>query len=272
MEPRLLLALCGLTYRNPPENVTLRLARGKEVPIRDMCRELLRLSDTGELPCGELRHWEWETFSRLMHTEIDIIRYINRNDSSGFVGMAFRDKRGQIVAAMRGSETSMGCAPNDIDWVDNFAAPFSVSVQYQDAEDFANAFPTDNLTLTGHSKGANNALYALSVAMNESARAVVFNGQGFACDFFHAEQRRTLRQRGVNYVVADDLVGALLCHPENRIFVRGKPGVNPHAPEAFEFHDNGNPIPAMRTLRSRAIDLASRAALPLLRRWAHAAR
>ena len=263
-EPRILLYLCALAYRNPPSGIALRLGHGNIVPVREMCQEILRLHSDGTLSCGALAHWEWDMFSTLMRQETDIIRYVNHNTTTGFVGMAFRDARGQIFAAMRGSETRKNCAPTLIDWADNFSAPFSSSVQYPDAVAFADFFPMENLTIIGHSKGGNNALYALAMTKNPIATAVAFNGQGFPCKFFNAAQKERLRNRGMNYVVANDIVGALLCHPERREFVRGRRNVPPHSPEAYAFDENGFPLPASRTLKSLGIGVSSKLLLPFL--------
>jgi len=263
-EPRILLYLCALAYRNPPAGTALRLGHGNTVPVREMCQELLRLNEVGTPACGELQPWEWAMFSYLMRLEMDVVRYDNHNDTTGFVGMAFRDAQGRVYAAMRGSETQRNCAPTLIDWADNFSAPLSSSVQYKDAVAFADLFPTDNLIVIGHSKGGNNALYALSAAKNPLATATAFNAQGFPRDFFTKQAKERLRARGVNYVVADDIVGALLCHPERREFVRGRKGVNAHSPEAYVFDNGGNPVPAVRTLKSLGIGLSSRILLPIL--------
>ena len=95
------------------------------------------------------------------------------------------------------------------------------------------------------------------------ARAAVFNAQGFACHALSKTQKQRLRAGAVNYVVAGDIVGALLCHPETRFYVRQNPGTNAHSPDAFAFDAEGFPIPARRTWLSRAVEVLSRLLLAL---------
>ena len=112
-------------------------------------------------------------------------------------------------------------------------------MQYAAATAFADRYQEGSLLLTGHSKGGNVALYAQSAAQNPLARAAVFNAQGFACHALSKTQKQRLRAGAVNYVVAGDIVGALLCHPETRFYVRQNPGTNAHSPDAFAFGAEG---------------------------------
>ena len=169
-----------------------------------------------------------------------------------------------MTLALRGSESGP-CAPSLVDWADNFAAPFAGSVQYQDIYRLVNRYPAGPLTITGHSKGGHNALYALAVARNPQARAVAFNGQGFRRDQLDRAQKARLRAQAINYVTRSDIVGALLYHPETREFCAARLDENAHALSAFLFQPDGDPVPAGRTCASRAIEAASRIALHGLR-------
>ena len=97
------------------------------------------------------------------------------------------------------------------------------------------------------------------------ARAAVFNAQGFSRAMLSVEQRRRMRAGAVNYVVAGDVIGALLYHPERRAFVRGCPGANAHSPDAFVFNAQGFPIPARRPALSFVVEALSRALVMLER-------
>lgn len=185
--------------------------------------------------------------------------YINHNHTNGFVGYAFEDARGAVLAAFRGSESTHGCAPSNVDWWDNVRAPLLGSAQYDDVRRFAARHARRPLLFTGHSKGAHNALYALATSQNTAARAVVFDAQGFARGQLSEAERAALEERALNYVQRDDVVGALLWHPERRIFAQGVGEGNPHALSAMAFDEAGYPIPARRTLRSRAAGIMSRA-------------
>ncbi len=195
-----------------------------------------------------------EALSRLR-----VIDYINHNHTNGFVGYAFEDARGAVLATFRGSESTRGCAPSNVDWWDNVRAPLLGSAQYGDVRRFAARYARRPLLFTGHSKGAHNALYALATSQNTEAQAVVFAAQGFARGQLSEAEHAALEERALNYVQRDDVVGALLWHPERRIFVQGTGEGHPHALSSMAFDEAGYPIPARRTLRSRTAGIASRA-------------
>jgi hypothetical protein len=168
----------------------------------------------------------------------------------GFAGCAFASADSQKVLAMRGSDP-IGSLAGLIDWPDNILAPLRGSDQYPSVERFVNRYPQGPLTLTGHSKGAHNAMYALAVAHNQAAVCVCFDGQGFArCQLTDA-QRDRLRASAINYVGQNDPVGALLSHPEKRVFVQQDGPA--HALFSIVFDENGYPIPARRPLWSYAL-------------------
>ena len=253
-----LLDLCRFTYLDIPDIYSDKLNRGESLPLADVAGSLLRLDALCALPCGRLSESKRVLLEKIRLLPLEIIACENRNSGSGFVAYAFKSAGGSLICVMRGSEGTGRCVPDNIDWKDNFCAPFYGSVQYAEAVHFADRFPSGELILTGHSKGAHNALYALGSAANPEACAIVFNGQGFARTQLDAAVRTRLRQHGINYVVADDIVGALLHHPEKRVFVRqADNGAHAHAPEAYLFDGSGEPIPGRRTARSRAVELFS---------------
>lgn len=262
MNPQTLLRLCSFTYFDLPELYIRRLARGETVPLSEAARALRRMEALGALTCGAYLKDAQALFTGLEASKLRILAYENDNASTGFVAYAFAS-RGETIVAVRGSETKGACAPTNVDWRDNFCAPLTGSVQYAAATAFADRYQEGSLLLTGHSKGGNVALYAQSAAQNPLARAAVFNAQGFACHALSKTQKQRLRAGAVNYVVAGDIVGALLCHLETRFYVRQNPGTNAHSPDAFAFDAEGFPIPARRTWLSRAVEVLSRLLLAL---------
>lgn len=73
------------------------------------------------------------------------------------------------------------------EWVDNVTGAYSVQTPYQqEALDFAERMVVDHgyteLTVTGHSKGANKAMYT-TIMCNNVTRCVSFDGQGFSKEF-----------------------------------------------------------------------------------------
>lgn len=258
MPPEMLAYLCEFSYIDLPRALVRRLGRGP-FPLREACAAARE-----DPPCGALSDFAQNALDALAQSRLMVLHYINRNASTGFAAYAFLAPEGSVTLALRGSESGP-CAPSLVDWADNFAAPFGTSVQYQDIYRLVNRFPTGALTITGHSKGGHNALYALTVAKNPQARAIAFNGQGFRRDQLDRAQKARLHAAAVNYVTRDDIVGSLLYHPERREFCAARPEENAHALSAFLFQADGYPVPAERSCTSRAIEAASRIALYGLR-------
>ena len=265
MTPETLLRLCSFTYFDLPEFYCRRLARGEKVPLREAARALERMRALGALSCGAYLERAQETLCALANAPLRILAYENDNADTGFVAYAFEAPDGEVAVSVRGSETRGACVPTNVDWRDNFCAPMTGSVQYARAVAFVNRWGRGSLIVTGHSKGGNVALHAQSAADNPLARAAVFNAQGFSKAMLSVEQRRRMRAGAVNYVVAGDVIGALLYHPERRAFVRGRPGANAHSPDAFVFNAQGFPIPARRPALSFVVEALSRALVMLER-------
>lgn len=191
---------------------------------------------------------------------------VDHNDTTGFVAYALCDSlTGQMYGLFRGSETARNQAGVPVDWTDNILSPLFCSGQYGDAADFAARFQREEVTFIGHSKGGHNALFALSAVENPRARAMAFNGQGFARGQLSREQIRRLREQAENLVVQNDPVGALLWHPERRKFVRYSGKGMAHSLSAFSFAADGQPVPGFRPVWSYLLEAASRLAVRALR-------
>ena len=210
-----LARLCAFSYIHLPRALTVQMPIKLPVLIR-------QLLESGQSECAELD----SDAIRLLHSLADtletaqlvLVGYMDEQFGSGFAACAFRDRQGQSIIAMRGSESQGPCASN-IDWIDNVAAPFIGSRQYPDIEKFLSGYAAGPLLITGHSKGGHNALYGLAISSNILARAVAFNAQGFGWNQLSSAQKERLATRAVNYVTRGDLVGRLLSHPEKRIAV-----------------------------------------------------
>ena len=254
-----LLMLCWLSYLDLPPLYKSTLERGGSIPIRALADYALRMDGASALQCVSLNSAAREAAKEALGFDGTITGYINENDGAGFVAYIF-DIDGTIVIAMRGSERAGECVASNVDWVDNVCEPFTGSVQLSAITNLAERFSSGNTIYIGHSKGGHNALLALAVSQNPAARAYAFNGQGFGSGALDDTQTMRLRERGINYVVADDIVGALLIHPEKRVYVRQKPDTNAHMPEAFMFDKSGAPVKARRTLKSQLAEAATRIA------------
>lgn len=257
MTVREYLNLCWMAYIDMPPLFVSVLERGGAVPVAALADSILRMDAAGTLECVKLNEPAREAARQLMDSAAVVVDYINENDAGGFVAYVVQEGD-ETVIAMRGSESPGECVDTYVDWVDNVCEPFAGSVQLASIKRLAERYSNGMVLFVGHSKGGHNALAALAVSENPEARAVAFNGQGFARDALNEVQARRLRKRGVNYVVADDIVGALLYHPERRVYVAKRDGANAHMPEAFTFDENGKPVKTRRSPGSYAVEAATR--------------
>ena len=249
--------LCQFAYINLPPDVR------PGQTLSHIVHTLSALDARRALPCP-LSDADREALSVLARTpelaSLVLAESINRNDRSGLAACLLRAPDESLHLIFRGSE-SRGCGvPTGVDWLDNFLAPFFGSLQYPEIAALADRLAGRTVTFSGHSKGAHNALYALSSADSPSASAVVFNGQGFAPGQLSRPARARLARSAVNYVTRGDIVGSLLYHPERRVFVRRSPAAHPHALAAFSFDSAGQPLPALRPFWSLAVEWGTRAA------------
>lgn len=258
MTTRELLYLSWLSYIDLPDLYRTLLARGGKVPVSALADTILRMDAAGKLPCVEMYDAAREAARAMKDSTAVLTGYINDNQNGGFVAYTFDDGDTTIVA-MRGSESRGECVPTNIDWTDNICEPFAGSVQHPDIERIAAKHPTGKVYFVGHSKGGHNAMYAHAVSQNPNARAVAFNSQGFAHGMLTEEQEMRLSENAVNYVVSDDLIGALLEHPERRVFVKQAPATEAHMPEAYLFDEDGEPIPTFRAPKSFLTEFVTRA-------------
>ncbi len=258
MTAKELLYLSWLSYIDLPALYQALLARGGKVPVSALADTILRMDAAGALDCIEMNDASRAAAREMRNSTAVLTGYVNDNTDDGFVAYTFEDGDETIVA-MRGSESRGKCVPTNIDWTDNFCEPFAGSVQYPDIRKIAEQHRTGNVIFTGHSKGGHNAMYARAVSENPDARAVAFNSQGFARSALSEEEAGRLAESAVNYVVSDDLIGALLDHPERRVFVKQASGTQAHMPEAFLFDDCGAPIPTLRAPKSVVTELTTRA-------------
>lgn len=262
------LYLCWLSYLDMPALYQTLLKRGGRVSVAAFAESILRMDAAGFLPCRSLNDPARDAARFMKNSPCLIIDYINQNTDDGFAAYVL-DCGGEIVVAMRGSESVGECVPSNIDWADNICEPFKGSIQRKSIEKLIESLPKDiPVTFTGHSKGGHNAMLALTISSGENFRAIAFNGQGFSDDQLTPDMKNRLSRKAVNYVVASDLVGALLFHPEKRIYVKQTPDTNAHMPEAFSFDESGDPIRDLRAPISLAAGAASRLAYAALGRSA----
>ena len=182
---------------------------------------------------------------------------INHNDTTGTVAYAFNDGD-TVICSFRGSEGE--AKDGAIDWRDDVnAGLYGQSIQYPEALEFAREMSKGkDLLVSGHSKGANIAMYIAS-QLDNCKGGDVFNGQGFPEGYLTEADIQRLRNSGVtNYVVDHDLVGAIDAHYENRVFVQGKGEmqdiVDNHMISGIIFDENGHPLPSEQGILAKVIE------------------
>lgn len=251
--PLQLALLCQLVYFDPPP--ALIPGVGTSLTAGTLARALALKPPCGPLsPAEVFALGQIETCRNL--ASLRVAAYINDNQTNGFVGYAFGGPAGQTLVGFRGSESTTACAPSNIDWLDNLRTPLKGSFQYPAVEALAKRFSPPRLFF-GHSKGGHNALYALASQGRAGDQCVCFDAQGFAPGQLTRAQAARLGEQAVNYVQRLDVVGALLCHPEKRVFVKQAGQDHPHALTAMAYDLEGDPVPGRRPLRSAMIGLTS---------------
>ena len=112
------------------------------------------------------------------------------------------------VVAFRGTGGSVAA------WKDNFEGLYLEETQAQNiAKDYIEQLGMTDLTVTGHSKGGNFAMYVTAMCGDQVERCVSFDGQGFGPDFFSsisAEQLKEVSEKIKSVNAHNDFVSILL--------------------------------------------------------------
>ncbi len=161
--------------------------------------------------------------SRLIFTNYD-----NQNASGnydGFVAYSFKDYMNNAYFCFRGSECDTPEGQHDgflgADWLDNYTMGIEgKSKQFKDVKRFVkqNSYNSKNIFVTGHSKGGANGLFACSNFPNASG--IVFNAPGIDEAIEEKERERLKKANVINYVAAEDKIGAVMFHSEKRVFCK----------------------------------------------------
>ena len=143
------------------------------------------------------------------------------------------------------------------EWVDNVEGLNTSDTRAQkDALDFIESLSYSNITVVGHSKGGNKAMY-VAVLSDKVTRCVSYDGQGFSKEFLDKYWAEIQAKGGIisNYAVSTDFVNILLfpIPGAKLVFVKGY-GIGDirqnHSPNSFFVTDdagnlvldaNGNP-------------------------------
>ncbi|MDL2206065.1 DUF2974 domain-containing protein [Eubacteriales bacterium OttesenSCG-928-N13] len=256
--------LCQFSYLHVPQAY---LQGTQQLSVQQLCVQLLQDCKSHPnpqiKPCDTLRmlaESDDPAYARVQ--QMRFLGGMERNDSSGFCAFALLDEGGSHICAFRGSESAN--VPTQVDWIDNFGAGITgVSVQYPDIAEFMAEFGSTSGSVTGHSKGGHNALYA-AATQDQVVQCHAFDGQGFAQDALDDVQIARLRRPNIiNHVAESDVVGALLYHYADQQFVQLNTGVprtivESHRLENLAFDEKGALLPGHQSLVTIAIGWLSR--------------
>lgn len=162
-----------------------------------------------------------EHLKDLVLSDIDMDKsgYHTVTDSSGNEypypwALCFTDGSESTSAAIIAYKGTTG----ETEWADNVGAAYSEKTPPQEAAlEFATKMSNkySDITVTGHSKGANKAMY-VSVFVPAVTRCVCFDGQGFSAEFYkNPTVWRNIKERAsiiTNYALSSDFVHILLNH------------------------------------------------------------
>lgn len=131
------------------------------------------------------------------------------------------------------------------EWHDNVLGLYQSDTACQEeALAFIESLPYDNITVSGHSKGGNKAMY-VTLLSDKVKRCVAMDGQGFSKEFYDKYWAEVQKKGHLikNYSLDDDYVHILLSPVPNseQIYCHGynEGGVDNHSPSSyFEFEDD----------------------------------
>lgn len=166
------------------------------------------------------------------------VTHMNHEVETGAKMACFVDESGNAYAVFAGTGIN--------EWRDDAVAGAEIhSVQQEKALDWFEALPYDNITVSGHSKGGNKAMY-VTVLSDKAGDCYAFDGEGFSVEFCDeyadeiAEKKNKIHLRS-NY---KDYVNPLLITIAGDIkYIVNDEGVdgyqNYHSPKALFKYEDG---------------------------------
>lgn len=193
---------------------------------------------------------EWASIIRYLKKskmkDLVVTDLFMQKDTNKSLAICYKDpksKNNDAIVAFKGTT-------GDDEWADNASGFNKSDTQCQkDALDFIESLPYSNITVTGHSKGSNKAMY-VTITSNKITRCVGFDGQGFSKEFIDRYWAEIQKKGHLisNYSLATDFVHILMfpIPNSNQIYCKAF-GVDDvgqhHSPNSFFVTDSkGNII------------------------------
>ncbi|MGN0610504.1 MAG: Mbeg1-like protein [Ruminiclostridium sp.] len=153
---------------------------------------------------------EWAGIIRYLKTseikDLVLTDTLNGSDNAGTLGLCFAESADSKEAIVAFNGTSKK------EWGDNIEGlNVADTPRQEEAYEYIESLPYDNITVTGHSKGSNKGMY-VAVRSDKVTRCVCFDGQGFSNEFIRKYGDRIINRAEIitNYSVYTDYVHALL--------------------------------------------------------------
>jgi len=174
-----------------------------------------------------------------------------------FCAITFIFPNGDVCLAFRGTDSTI------TGWKENFNMLFTspvaaqrLSVPY--VEDVAKK-TKGNITLAGHSKGGNLAIYAGTMCNDETKAKIIeiqsFDSPGFTKEFIESEKHLATEEKITKFIPEESMVGLMLNNRENyRIIKSEGSGILQHDPFMWQVEDNDFVNGEKLYLRSKFFD------------------
>lgn len=199
---------------------------------------LQNLEDKGDQAIGFISAKEWAGIIRYLKSskmkDLVLTDTMTRSDGTTLaLCFSAKDEPSKAIVAFKG--TSGGD-----EWADNAEGLNTTDTLCQkEALDFIERLPYDSITVTGHSKGGNKAMY-VAITSDKVDRCVAYDGQGFSQEFidkYWAEIQANGKKIRA-YSLSTDYVHALLFPIPNskQIYCQGHGVANigeHHSPNSF---------------------------------------
>ena len=175
------------------------------------------------------------------YRDIQVLDWVDKMESDPepvqFSAGAFRLDDCTILVAYRGTDRSM------IGWSEDMVMNYTPQITGQKIaakylNKVGNAFPNDQILITGHSKGGNYAHYALAFAdpsiQARIIRSYSFDGPGYRHQIYGTEGFQANQQKMKTYMPESSIVGCMLDHPERVLVVKcTSPATSQHDPRVW---------------------------------------
>lgn len=193
---------------------------------------LAKLENNNTRMSGFMTGSEWAATIRALRSDPSIPSLKCQNYDSQNFAMCYTDKKGNAYVTFQGTA-------NGDEWIDNFQGLNVSDTECQkNALAYIESLPYDNITVVGHSKGGNKAMY-VAITSDKVSKCLAMDGQGFSQEFLD-KYRAEIELRGgniTNYSLDTDYVHILLfpIPGSNQRFYQngGDGGLRNHCPTAY---------------------------------------